>query len=176
MQDAEPAVAAIAKKTKRSNFAWNKDRNLTFVKICHQKLVYTTKGDLTKDQKWQSVLKALKEREEFEELEVSAKSLAEKFRNNSNSVLETYGMTKDSVNLSGLPEKPPEYEDLLFNMVTLSRAENDKAKRKRATQIQKKKLLNGIESIGLANQGWASTPTTIDGSPITTKSVATAPT
>ena len=162
MEDAEQAIVSAAKKSKRSIFAWNKDRNLTFIKICHQKLVYVSRGELTKDQKWQAVLKALKERAEFEELEVSAKSLAEKFRNDSNSVLETYGMTKESVNLSGLPEKPPEYEDLILNMATLSRAENDKAKRKRATQIQKKKLMNNIESVGLANQGRASTPVLYD--------------
>ena len=101
----ENVVSANSKRQKKTHFAWNDKRNLFFVKICHQKNVHfcRRKNDMTKEQKWNAVLKSLKDCEEFEELELSWKSLAERFRTEQEKVLTKYGMTREDVNLSGLP-------------------------------------------------------------------------
>ena len=86
--------------------------------------------DFSKEQKWKTVLATLKERPEFEELEVTGKTLADKFHKELEKVLDRYGMTNQTVNLSGLPEKPPGYDQILIDMAVKIRAINDKAKRK----------------------------------------------
>jgi hypothetical protein len=136
----ENVVLTNSKRQKKTHFAWNDKRNLFFAKICHQKNVHfsKSKNDMTKEQKWNAVLKSLKESEEFEELELSWKSLAERFRTEQEKVLTKYGMTREDVNLSGLPSRPPEYENILIDMAVTSKADNDKAKRKRGTILQKK--------------------------------------
>lgn len=126
------------KKQKKVFFNWTLERNLIFVKVCNSKNVHLTTSNFTKDQKWQAVLIALKSKPEFEELELTWKSLSERFRTEQALVLDKYGMTKDNVNLSGLPERPPEYEDILINMAVSSKAANDKGKRQRDAKIQKK--------------------------------------
>ena len=145
MSDEEATVPTAAKKQKKVFFNWTPERNLIFAKICNSKNVHLTTTNMTKDQKWQAVLIALKAKPEFEELEISWKSLAERFRTEQSLILDRYGMTKDSVNLSGLPEKPPEYEDILINMAVSSKSANDKAKRQREGKLQKKRLMNNLE-------------------------------
>ena len=160
MTDEELITPMAAKKQKKVFFNWTPERNLTFAKICNSKYVHLTTTNMTKDQKWQSVLIALKAKPEFDELEVSWKSLSERFRTEQALILDRYGMTKDSVNLSGLPEKPPEYEDILINMAVSSKAANDKAKRQRESKSQKKRFMNSLESTELAKQGRSSSPFT----------------
>ncbi len=69
-------------------------------------------------------------------------------------------MIKDSVNLSGLPKKKLEYEDILINMAVSSKAANDKAKRQHESKLQKKRLMKSLESTKLAKQGGSSSPFT----------------
>ena len=153
MDDIEQAENNAAKKQKRSLFQWTKDHNLIFVKVCRLKNVHKNTPDLSKEQKWKLVLATLKSRPEFEELDVTFKTLNDKFHKELEKVLDRYGMTNQTVNLSGLPEKPPENDRILIDMAIEIKADNDKAKRKKIKEQQKKALLNNIEAVGLGRQG-----------------------
>ena len=153
MDDIHQSENVAAKKQKRNLFQWTKEHNLTFVKVCRLKNVHRHTPDMSKEQKWKTVLATLKERPEFEELDVSFKTLNDKFHKELEKVLDRYGMTNQTVNLSGLPEKPSEHDQILIDMAIEIKAENDKAKRKKIKEQQKKALLNNIEAVGLGRQG-----------------------
>ena len=97
MSDLQHSEQSTAKKQKKNLFQWTKEHNLIFVKTCRLKNVHKSTSDMTKEQKWKAVLGDLKERPEFEELEVTAKTLADKFHRELDKVLDRFGMTSQTV-------------------------------------------------------------------------------
>jgi len=154
--DEDRAADITASKKTRNNhyFIWTPSHNLVFMRACQMKLLHSSKGALKKEEKCQAVINYLKSRKEndFEFLEIKPKAIGEKFRKDTSVILEKYGVTKESVNLSGLSDKPPPYDDIVLNMANESRAENSKAKRAKEKIKNNKILLNAIERTGLSQQ------------------------
>ena len=147
-------VANPAKKSRTNYFVWTPNHNLIFMRTCQAKLLHSNKGAMKKEEKCQAVINHLKSRKEndFEFLDIKAKAIGEKYRKDTSIILEKYGFTKDSVNLSGLSEKPPPYDDIVLSMAHEAKAENAKAKREKEKLQSKKILLNGVEKSSLSQQ------------------------
>eukprot|EP01038_Epipyxis_sp_PR26KG_P016295 gene16295-22195_t len=138
-----------------SVFQWTEVLNLTFLKIVHAINPHRKKvSNLKIADAWSIGLARLKERNEFKDLQMSAKSLSQKFRIDQKNVLTALGISKEGANLSALPERPSEYISL---MLTLSEDENkDVKKRKNAAEEatkSTKKLMQSINSGMLGAQG-----------------------
>ena len=153
-EDEEQLAAKPTKKARNNYFVWTAHHNLIFMRTCQSKLVHSNKGAMKKEEKCQAVINHLKSRKEndFEFLDIKAKAVGEKFRKDTSIIMEKYGFTKDSVNLSGLSDKPPPYDDLVLNMAHEAKAENAKAKRAKEKLQRSKFLLNGVEKSSLSQQ------------------------
>lgn len=79
-----------------------------------------------------------------------------------NTIVAKYGFDKNGVNLSGLPEKPPEVDALVLEMAEKADAISIKRKRDAVISKNTKKVSNGIEGEMLKTQGSKLTSSTID--------------
>ena len=101
-------------KPEKEKFCWTLKHKTAMAKIVHFKnghLSYVKDG-LKKAQRWQAILLALQKTPLFVDLDISSKSLMNKFAEEVEKVCDNCGVTKQSVNLSGFSNKPPEYESL----------------------------------------------------------------
>ena len=71
-------------------------------------------------------------------------------------VLTKYGMNNDaSVNLSGLPVMPPDYDKLMIEMAELKRKSEQAAANKKESAKLKSKVFSDIEKDCLKRQGYS---------------------
>ncbi len=109
------------------------------------------------DIKWEMILNDLTGRSEFNELSISALSLRNNFRNFMSDVVTKFGITDNTVNLSGLKEIPSDYEQLMIDMYQESFFESRKRQRKAERTKRTQKISNIIAEDGLHLQRRIST-------------------
>ena len=139
-------------KPEKEKFCWTLKHKTAMAKMVFQKnghLSYVKDG-LKKAQRWQAILLALQKTPLFVDLDISSKSLMNKFAEEVEKVCDNCGVTKQSVNLSGFSNKPPEYESLMLSMA--EEAEKQKCKSVRKAKLQKdhKALLTSITANALS--------------------------
>ena len=146
-------------KPEKQKFTWTLPRKITFAKIVLQKNGHLAKvkDGLKKGQRWDAILLDLKKQVGFQDLDINAKSLQNKFAEEQEKVLDDCGVTKQTVNLSGFSNEPPEYEKLMLEMAEEVEKRKSggrfKAKQKKAEM----ELLASITANSLAKQKLNST-------------------
>ena len=134
-----------------SYFPWTSEQEFRLAKLIHQKLAFMRTKKESFKTKYQMVLAELQKREEFIDLKISPMGLQNKFNRMTKSVLDKYGFTKASANLSGLKQQPPPFEELIITMAQQAENVNKKAKYGKEGKKTKKKVLNSIVSNQMQN-------------------------
>ena len=103
-------------KPEKEKFKWTLTCKLALAKLVHHKNGHLrcVKDGLKKGQRWEAIRQALVKLPSFVDLGISSKSLMNFFAEEMKTTLESCGVTKQSVNLSGFSNKPPEYESLIL--------------------------------------------------------------
>ena len=153
LEPAPKRLKLTLSKPEKEKFCWTLKHKTAMAKMVHQKnghLSYVKDG-LKKAQRWQAILLALQKTQLFVDLDISSKSLMNKFAEETLKILDSCGVTKQSVNLSGFSNKPPEYEELILSMA--EEAEKQKCKSVRKAKLQKdhKVLLTSITANALSS-------------------------
>jgi hypothetical protein len=159
VQPPQKKLKLTLSKPEKQKFTWTLPRKITMAKIVLQKNGHLAKAKdgLKKAQRWEAILLALQKQADFADLDINAKSLMNKFAEESEKVLKSCGVTKQSVNLSGFANEPPEYEKLMLEMAEEAEKRRSggafKAKQKKAEM----ELLASITANKLAGQKLNST-------------------
>ena len=120
----DAAVANEGDKNKRSSkkansstnhFKWTEDRRFELAKVVKSKLAHKV-TDTNMDIKWKMVETAIKKRDLFDDYEGDLHGLKGKFNRDQKEICDRFGFTKDSANLSGLPEFPSDLEQIRIEM------------------------------------------------------------
>lgn len=130
---------------------------------------------MTKEAKWTSVYLSLAKMNIFADATFSANSIQEKLRTEIDKILSKFGFTSESVNLSGLPDKPSDFESLLLTMAEEKQKETLKSRAKSHQEKLKQTLKNNTEQCGLLQQVSASRAPLLSRGDETTATSSTTP-
>jgi hypothetical protein len=133
---------------------WTDDMLYLFIKECRIQKVHKSEESMTMEQKWNLVLAALKTSPLFIALESNkTTSIKKKLSDEKKRCKAQYGISDSCINLSGLSAKPNKIDQIILEMITDQNCKNLTAKRKREEKQVKRRVLNGIVSDELTNQG-----------------------
>lgn len=138
-------------------FTWTDEKRYTLAKLVYRLKAYK-KTELSMKSKFEIVYKQLKEKPEFEQLNMTSQSLQNSFKRDQEAVLIKLGILKEQVNLSGLPTEPSEYEKLHVAMAEEESDLTKKRKRKQEKAKNSKNLSNVLVHESLIVQGNISSP------------------
>ena len=146
-------------KPEKVKFTWTLPRKITMAKIVFSKNGHLSKSKdgLNKAQRWQAILLDLQKQADFADLDVNAKSLMNKFTEETAKVLDSCGVTKQSVNLSGFSNQPPEYEKLMLEMAEEAEKRRSGGRFKAKQKKLEMELLASITANSLSKQKLNST-------------------
>ena len=139
-------------KPEKEKFSWTLARKIAFAKVVSHKRGHLSqvKDGLKKGQRWEAIRLEVMKLSQFADLDISHKSLMNKFAEETKKILESCGVTKQSVNLSGFANKPPEYEELILSMAEEADKQKGKNSMKKKLKDDRKKLLSSITANSLS--------------------------
>jgi hypothetical protein len=99
----------------RSKFNWHDEAKLELAKVTNKHKGYI-KTATSHEVKWVHILAEIKSNPLFGTLDVTAATLKTAFDRHQKEILRNLGISEEGANLSGLMEKPSDYELLMINM------------------------------------------------------------